>query len=82
MVRVIISDKFKRAVSRFKDASLREQIEKLILKICNNPEIGKPMRYERKGTREVYVSSHRLSYHFDIAQQLLTLLDFYHKDKQ
>jgi hypothetical protein len=30
-------------------------------KIKDNPEIGKQMRYDKKGTREMYISPFRLS---------------------
>ena len=44
------------------DKSYLERIEKLIRKIILNPEIGKPMQYNRKRTREVYANPFRLSY--------------------
>ena len=71
-------------ISRIKkmDKSLLGQIQKLIAKIINNPEIGKPMRYDRKGTREVYVGSFRLSYSYNLSEDVLYLLDVYHKDEQ
>jgi len=58
--------------------SLSKQIEKLI----ENPEIGKPMRYNRKGTREVYISPYRLSYSYLKEKGIIYLLDLYHKDEQ
>ena len=57
-------------------------VEKIILKIIQNPEIGKPMKHNRKGTREVYVSPFRLSYSYNFNEEVLTFLDFYHKDEQ
>ena len=49
-------------ISRLKklDKSYLERAEKLIIKIMNNPEVGKPMRFDRKGTREVYLPPLRL----------------------
>ena len=64
------------------DKNYIERIEKLVIKIINNPEIGKPMRYDRKGTREVYASPFRLMYFYDKKKEILYFLDFYHKDKQ
>ncbi|OIO80376.1 hypothetical protein AUJ84_03665 [Candidatus Pacearchaeota archaeon CG1_02_32_132] len=64
------------------DKSYSEGIKKLIKKIIENPEIGKPMQYERKDTREVYLSPFRLSYSYDIKTDVLTLLNIYHKDEQ
>jgi hypothetical protein len=38
--------------------------------------------YNRKGSRELYVKPFRLSYAYDYINEILTLLDFYHKDEQ
>lgn len=57
---------------------LRTQIKKII---CN-PEVGKPMKTSRKGTREVYATPYRLSYIFSRDKELLYFLSIYHKDKQ
>ncbi len=75
------SDSFKRIKSKL-DKSYLERVEKLIRKIILNPEIGKPMRHDRKGTREIYAKPFRLSYFYDFNQDALTFLDFYHKDEQ
>ena len=81
MVKVRTSERFERVLDKI-DKSISIQLEKLIVKIINNPEIGKPMRYDRKGTREVYVGSFRLSYAYDKTNDILYLVDIYHKDKQ
>ncbi len=52
MVDVKTSDKFEKILNKI-DKSLRIKIDKHIDKIIINPEIGKPMRNLRKGTREV-----------------------------
>ena len=64
------------------DKSHIDKIEKILVKIIRNPEIGKPMKFDRKGTREVYVKPFRLSYAYDKNQDILYLLDVYHKDEQ
>lgn len=64
------------------DKSLLEPVKKLIIKIINDPEIGKPMKHDRKGTREVYSGSFRVSYSYDKTLDILYLLDVYHKDEQ
>ena len=61
---------------------MKESIYKKIEKIIQDPEVGKPMRNVRKGTREVYVGSFRLAYVFHQNENLIELLDFYHKDEQ
>lgn len=80
-IKVIESDGFKRA-SRKLDRFIKERIEKQVRKIIANPEAGKPMRYDRRGTREVYVGHFRLSYSYLPQEELIILVDFYHKDEQ
>ncbi len=64
------------------DKSIKDQIKKIIIKIMENPEIGKPMRYARKGTRELYIGSHRLSYAYIQKENKIIFLNLYHKNKQ
>jgi len=64
------------------DGSLIDRVQKLIIKIINDPEVGKPMRFDRKGTREVYLPPFRLSYFYDKNADILYLLEIYHKDEQ
>ena len=82
MVNVKYDDKFIRVVNKIKDISVKDSIYKKIEKIINNPEIGKPMRNVRKGTREVYVGHFRISYAFYPNENLIEFLEFYHKDEQ
>lgn len=65
-----------------KDQSLKIKIKKKILKIIDSPEIGKPMRYSRKGIREVYIPPFRLSYLYIKNDEKIVYLDLYHKDDQ
>jgi len=82
MVEVIFDEKFKNLFSKIKDSLTKEKIIKQISKIKENPETGKPMRFSRKGTRELYIPPFRLSYLYDYAKQKVFILDLYHKDKQ
>ncbi len=82
MVDVIFEENFKHLFSKIKDSLLKEKIIKQIEKIKLNPEIGKPMRYARKGTRELYIKPFRLSYAYLPEQQVVYVLDLYHKDTQ
>lgn len=82
MVKVDFDEKFKKIVSKIKDSSIKERLEKLIIKISQNPEIGKPMRNIRKGTREVYLPPFRLSYAYNRKEEIVFILDLYHKDEQ
>jgi mRNA-degrading endonuclease RelE of RelBE toxin-antitoxin system len=73
---------FEKGFKKIKDQSLKEQVKKQIKKIIENPEIGKPMRYERKGTRELYIPPFRLSYAYLEKEDKIIFLYLYHKDKQ
>jgi mRNA-degrading endonuclease RelE of RelBE toxin-antitoxin system len=73
---------FLKAVSKIKDASLKERVKKQIIKITDDPELGKPMCYERKNTRELYVKPFRIAYAYDKQEGILLFLDIYYKDEQ
>ena len=78
---VIRTERFLKQLKKL-DKSYLDRVEKLVIKIIQNPEIGKPMRFDRKGTREVYVNPFRLSYAYDRNRDILFFLDVYHKDEQ
>jgi len=82
MVEVKFKEEFKRAFSKIKDNLTKEKIIKQVQKIKFNPEVGKPMRNVRKGTRELYIKPFRLSYFYDLKENTIYILDFYHKKKQ
>jgi len=82
MVDVTFDDKFKRLFQKIKDKSLKEKIIKQIEKIKTNPQVGKPMRNVRKGTRELYIPPFRLSYEYLTNNNRVYILDLYHKNKQ
>jgi mRNA-degrading endonuclease RelE of RelBE toxin-antitoxin system len=82
MVNLAFDPEFKRLFSKIKNRSVKEKILKQLAKIRDNPETGKPMRYTRKGTRELYVPPFRLSYLYLKEEDKVVLLDLYHKDKQ
>ena len=80
MVTVIFDPIFKKNFKKIKDPILKEKMIKQISKIKDNPEAGKPMRYDRKGTRELYISPFRLAY--KIEGEIVYILALYHKDEQ
>ena len=71
---------FIKKISKIKSDAEKERVKKKIEKIVENPAIGKPMRYTRKNTREVYVSPYRLAYYYN--KNKIVFLEIYHKDKQ
>jgi len=80
VVEVIFDSIFKKDFKKIKDKSVKEKIIKQVSKIKDNPEIGKPMRFGRKGTRELYISPWRLSYKIEV--DIIYILALYHKDLQ
>lgn len=82
MVKVVFEENFRNIFSKIKDNLLKEKIIKQIEKIKNNPEVDKPMRYNRKGTRELYIKPFRLSYKYISEMNVIYILDLYHKKKQ
>ena len=82
MLNIERSSTFISIVHKIKNRDERERVNKHIRKIIENPEIGKPMRHARKGTREVYIGSFRLSYAYLKEENKLIFLDLYHKDEQ
>lgn len=82
MVKTAHDPEFIRAFSKIRHKGFQEQIIKAIEKIKQYPEIGKPMRFNRKGTREVYISHYRLSYIYLKEEDKIIILDLYHKDEQ
>ena len=82
MLEVAHKPNFLKKIHKIKDTSTKERIKNQIKKILENPEIGKPMRYARKGTRELYIGSFRLSYAYLKDENKIIFLDLYHKDEQ
>ena len=63
MAEVIFTEKFEKEFKR-SDTSVKEKARKQFEKIIQNPEIGKPLRYNLKGERTVYVKPFRIIYTF------------------
>jgi mRNA-degrading endonuclease RelE of RelBE toxin-antitoxin system len=82
MLNIDYEPSFLRIIEKIKDNSTKDKVQKKILKIIANPEIGKPMRHGRKGTRELYIAQFRLSYVYIKDENKIIFLDFYHKDEQ
>ena len=76
------TNRFIKTFSKIRDSATKEHVASQIQKIITSPEIGKPMRYARKGTRELYVSPFRLSYAYLKEENKIIFLDLHHKDEQ
>jgi mRNA-degrading endonuclease RelE of RelBE toxin-antitoxin system len=82
MVSVAYHPHFDKMIRKIKDAGLKERVKQQITRIVEDPSIGKPMRYYRRQTREVYVPPFRLSYCYDRRDHTIVFLALYHKDEQ
>ena len=82
MVNVAYNPLFEKIIGKLKDKILIKKVKDHIKRIIDNPDIGKPMRYDRKGTRELYIKSFRLSYAYLKQEDKIIFLDLYHKDEQ
>ncbi|MFH1682629.1 MAG: type II toxin-antitoxin system RelE/ParE family toxin [Candidatus Woesearchaeota archaeon] len=82
MLSIEYDSKFLSIIKKIKNQADKEKVKKHIKKIIETPEIGKPMKFARKGTREVYISPYRLSYVYIKEEDKLIFLDLYHKDEQ
>ncbi len=82
MVVVFYDSQFEKRVKKINGELLKAKVKKQIAKIIDNPEAGKPMRYTRKSTREVYIAPFRLSYLYEKSEDKVVFLDLYHKDEQ
>lgn len=82
MVSVAYSTSFERTIKKIRDAGIKKRVKQQIVRLINDPEVGKPMRYARKNTREVDIPPFRLSYCYNAEMDLILFLDLYHKDEQ
>lgn len=75
--KVTRSPKFIKDIKRLDNFSLKK-IEKQIMKILENPWVGKPLKYMR-GERALYIKPFRLVY--SLRGEELILLKFDHRKK-
>jgi mRNA-degrading endonuclease RelE of RelBE toxin-antitoxin system len=76
------SEEFVKIIGKIKDTNTKIRLYKQIQKIVDNPCIGKPMKYSRKGEQEVYLDSFRLYYKYYKEEKMLRFIEFSHKDEQ
>jgi addiction module RelE/StbE family toxin len=77
IAQIVWSDKFKKEVTKIKDSKLKEMLQKQIQNMVESPQLGKPLRYNLKGERTVYVKPYRLIYAYQ--GTVLYLLRFEHR---
>ena len=57
------TEEFKRCLKKIRDKGLQVKIEKIVEKIIENPDVGKPLQYELAGMRSVRVPPFRIFMH-------------------
>lgn len=59
---IVWTEKFERELKRLKDSAIKGRVKRQIEKILENPEAGKPLRFELKGERSIHIPPYRLIY--------------------
>ena len=78
-MKVIYTEEFKRDVRKVKDKTIQGRIKKTVQKIKDNPEVGKPLRYDLFGFRNIKIPPFRILYEF--REDLIILHKFEHRDE-
>jgi len=74
---IIWTQKFEDDFKKVRDKATQEKLEKQIKKISENPDFGKPLRYDLKDERTIYIKPYRLI--FKVEADKLILLRFEHR---
>ena len=74
---VVWTEKFERELRKLKDKSVKNRVKKQNQEIIENPETGKPLRFELRGERSVRIPPYRLIY--AVERETLYLLRFEHR---
>jgi len=76
-MKVIYTEEFKKDVRKVKDKKIQGRIKKMVKKIRDNPEVGKPLRYGLFGLRSIQIPPFRILYEF--REDLIILHKFEHR---
>ena len=74
---IVWTQKFEQDFKKNKDREIQQRLEKQIRKLTENPNFGKPLRYDLKGEWSIYVKPFRLIY--KVEGKSLILLRFEHR---
>ncbi len=75
----VFTNALERSVRKIKDAAIKERVKSQIKEIILRPDIGKPLRFQRKGERSVRVPPFRIIY--AVGGNAVHFLDFDKRDK-
>lgn len=79
LIEIIYTHEFERDIKKIKDQRIRERIKKLIRRIGENPDVGKPLRYELEGLRSLKIPPFRILY--ESKSNSIILHKFEHRKK-
>ena len=74
---IVWTHKFEQDFKKIRDRATQEKLEKQTRKITENPNFGKPLRYNLKGEWSIYLKPYRLIY--VVEGKKLILLRFEHR---
>jgi len=74
---IIWTRKFEQQFKKIRDRATQDRLEKQIRKIYEDPEFGKPLRYNLRCEWSIYVKPYRLIY--KVEGNKLILLRFEHR---
>lgn len=72
---IIFSDDFKKEFKKIKDKETRLKIIKRIKKLSEQPEVGKPLKYELKNHRSLRIPPFRIIYRLKEKQIIINCFD-------
>ncbi len=78
-MRIRFSEEFRREYKKIRDSSLRKRLLKVLKKLKERPEAGKPLKYGYKGKRRIRIGHFRLVY--SIEGDILMVSSLQHRKK-
>ena len=77
-MQIAYTHEFRRGIKKVRDKAMQKKVKKIIEKIIDNPDVGKPLRYELAGLRSVRVPPFRILY--ELSGDRLIFHTFEHRD--
>jgi len=78
-MKVLYTEEFKEDLRKIRDKKIHSRIKKIIQKIIDNPEVGKPLKYELFLLRSIRIPPFRVLY--ELKSDTIILLKFEHRKK-
>tara|TARA_Y100000310_G_C20507014_1_gene726913 strand:- start:518 stop:763 length:246 start_codon:yes stop_codon:yes gene_type:complete len=72
---IIFSDKFKKEFKKIKKKDVRLRIIKNLKKLNQDPEVGKPLKYDLKNHRSIRIAPFRIIYRLEKDKIIINCFD-------